>query len=343
MESRQTMFTLELLDKYAVGRLGSPTKRSSLICGLAGGLVLSAAGLTAYGWRGGLAGAAIGMTMGLPHSERIDTFDVSYNRRTRDQLREVWNPEDRIDRIADWVFTFQLVVSNSRFYLGALPITASAAATVGILLGSPDGLVSGLTYGVATAVAVLTAVILCSGCSHVIQDMQAVAPHERSGEVPSPIARAVARGGLLATPVVALATPILPGLLVALLITSTDGVKLAAVVAVGAAMLTLIRLGGFAVVEQAMVRLTLRKRDLAPLPLRPFLDYATQCLFLRQVGDSYLFVHLSLLEFFAEMWDFDDVPAERLDEITAIANPGQSAPKNLVSQECGGQQSEDNY
>jgi hypothetical protein len=46
-----------------------------------------------------------------------------------------------------------------------------------------------------------------------------------------------------------------------------------------------------------MVRLTLRKRDLAPLPLRPFLDYATQCLFLRQVGDGYLFVHLSLLEF----------------------------------------------
>jgi hypothetical protein len=43
------------------------------------------------------------------------------------------------------------------------------------------------------------------------------------------------------------------------------------------------------------------------------------------------------------MWDFDDVPAERLDELTAIANPGQSAPKNLVSQERGGQQSEDNY
>jgi hypothetical protein len=54
---------------------------------------------------------------------------------------------------------------------------------------------------------------------------------------------------------------------------------------------------------------------LAPLPLRPFLDYATQCLFLRQVGDGYLFAHLSLLEFFADMWRSGDVPAERLDAL----------------------------
>jgi hypothetical protein len=83
--SSQTVFTLELLDKFAMppGRLRSLklTMRSSLICGLAGGLVLGASSLTAYGWRGGLAGAAIGMAMGLPHSERIDTSDVSYNRR----------------------------------------------------------------------------------------------------------------------------------------------------------------------------------------------------------------------------------------------------------------------
>jgi hypothetical protein len=120
---------------------------------------------------------------------------------------------------------------------------------------------------------------------------------------------------LHATPVVAITTPILPGLLVAWPGTSADGYRFAAVVAVGAAMLALVWLGGFTVVEQAMVRLTLRKLDLAPLPLRPFLDYATQCLFLRQVGDGYLFVHLSLLEFFAEMLDFDDVPAKRLDEL----------------------------
>jgi hypothetical protein len=133
--------------------------------------------------------------------------------------------------------------------------------------------------------------------------------------VPSPIARAVICDGLFAALVVAIFTPILPGLLVAWLVSGADGVRFAAVVAVGAAMLAVVWLGGYAVVEQAMVRRALWKLDLAPLPLRPFLDYATQCLFLRQVGDGYLFVHLSLLEFFAEMWDIDGIPAELLDAL----------------------------
>lgn len=76
-----------------------------------------------------------------------------------------------------------------------------------------------------------------------------------------------------------------------------------------------------------MVRRELRRLDLAPLPIRPFLDYAAQCLFLRQIGDGYLFVHLSLLEFSADMWDFDDVRAERLDALTpAITHPSQPSP-----------------
>jgi hypothetical protein len=310
----QTVFTLELLDKYAVlfwtSRFVPPTRRSSLICGLVGGLVLGAAGMIAYGWRGGLVGAAVG----LLHVERIDTRNLSYHRRTRGQGREAWNPEVRIGRIRGWFFNFRLAAGDPA-YLDDLPVTAGVAATVGVLFGSSDGLVSGLTYGIATAVGVLTAVILCIGYGYTIRDMQSVAPREGSGEVPSLIARAVMRRGLLAAPLVALVTSLLPGLLVAWPGTSADGYRFAAVVAVGAGMLTLVWLGGFAVVEQAMVRFTLRKLDLAPLPLRPFLDYATQCLFLRQVGDGYLFVHLSLLEFFAGMWDLDDVSAERLDEL----------------------------
>lgn len=126
------------------------------------------------------------------------------------------------------------------------------------------------------------------------------------------------RGGVLAAPVVTLATPILAGLLVAWWSTIANGFRFAAVLAVGAAMLTLVWLGGYAMVEQAMVRRALRRLDLAPLPLAPFLDYATQRLFLRQVGDGYLFVHLSLLEFFAELWSLGDVPAERLDVLARL-------------------------
>jgi hypothetical protein len=76
--------TLELLDRYASpswrGRLHSPTVRASLICGLAGWLLLGAAGLTVYGWRGGLAGAVIGAAVGLPCDERIDTFNFRIHR-----------------------------------------------------------------------------------------------------------------------------------------------------------------------------------------------------------------------------------------------------------------------
>ncbi|MCA1600844.1 MAG: hypothetical protein LC776_04060, partial [Acidobacteria bacterium] len=201
--------------------------------------------------------------------------------------------------------------------LGAVTVAGIAAPTVGLLLGSSDGLVSALTYGygIATTVAMLTAIMLCWGWCFIVVETQAMVPRERSGEVPSPFARAVMRRGLPAALGVALLTPIVPGLLVAWPGASTDGIRFAAVVAVGAAMLALVWLGGFGVVEQAMVRRQLRKLDLAPLPLRPFLDYATQCLFLRQVGDSYLFVHVSLLEFFAGMWELDDVPRERLDEL----------------------------
>ncbi|MGH3813529.1 MAG: hypothetical protein ACRDUV_13940 [Pseudonocardiaceae bacterium] len=334
----QTVFTPELLDRFAVlwflpGRLSSPTMRSSLACGMVGALMLGTTGLAAYGWRGGLAGAVIGAAVGLLSFERIDTSTLSFNLLRRDQEltpmtftgiprppahpgvsdQTARNPKER--RIRDWVLDVLIGASELGDNPGALWVTVGAAVAAGVLLGGPGNLVMIVTYGAATAVAVLTAVSLCNGWGYLVRDLQAATARERSREVPGPIARAVIRGGLLAALVVALATPILPGLLVAWLVSSADGVRFAAVVAVGAAMLTLVWLGGFAVVEQVMVRLTLRKLDLAPLPLRPFLDYATQCLFLRQVGDGYLFVHLSLLEFFADMWRLDDVPAERLDEL----------------------------
>ena len=277
----------------------------------------------------------IGAAVGLPSVERIDTSDLRFNLRSRDQKptpmtfvslprppadagvsgQNARNPGER--RIRDWILDVSFGASVLGDSPGTLWATVGAAVTAGVLLGGPVGLVMIVTYGAATAVAVLTAVSLCVGWAYPIQDRQAVTTRERSHEVPSPIARAVVRGGLLAALVVALVTPVLSGLLVTWLASGADGARcrFAAVVSIGAAMLALVWLGGFAVVEQVMVRLTLRKLDLAPLPLRPFLDYATQCLFLRQVGDGYLFVHLSLLEFFADMWRLDDVPAERLDEL----------------------------
>lgn len=108
------------------------------------------------------------------------------------------------------------------------------------LLGWSEGLSTGSIYGVATAVAVLTAVILCLGYSDSILYEQPMAPHDGSSEIPSPIARKILRRGLLAGLVVTLVMPILPGLLVTWLVSTADGVRFGAVAAVGAAMLALV-------------------------------------------------------------------------------------------------------
>ncbi|MDQ4011050.1 MAG: hypothetical protein M3228_10250 [Actinomycetota bacterium] len=86
-------------------------------------------------------------------------------------------------------------------------------------------------------------------------------------------------------------------------------------------------LGGYALVEQVMVRRELTRRGVAPLPLRPFLDYAVGCSLLRQVGDSYLFVHLSLREYFAAMWLDHDVP----DALSTTCPPrAKSDPHGII-------------
>lgn len=320
---RQMVFTPELLDRFAIqrfllGRLSSPTATSSLACGMVGALILGAAGLVAYGWRGGLVGAVIGTAVGLPNSERIDTSELSF--RVRDQELRARNPEDRVNR-THWIFLDDLgdaLNFTVSVFANIFPVALFSIIFTGIFIeilsDLPDGLVAIVTYGAATVFAVFTAVSMCAECDFLIENLQATT-RERSREVPSPLARAVMRGGLLVALAVALVTPISLGLLIAWLVDPADGVRFAAVVAVGAAMLTLVWFGGFALIEQAMIRRALRKLDLAPLPLRPFLDYATQCLFLRQVGNGYLFAHLSLLQFFAEMWGLDDVQPERLDAL----------------------------
>jgi len=61
-------------------------------------------------------------------------------------------------------------------------------------------------------------------------------------------------------------------------------------------------MGGFALLEQFRIRLALHWADLMPIRPRAFLDRAAQCLLLRHSGDSYLFVHRSMQEFFASLY-----------------------------------------
>lgn len=61
-------------------------------------------------------------------------------------------------------------------------------------------------------------------------------------------------------------------------------------------------MGGFIpVIQHYCLRWILVRQRLLPRKLIPFLDYATELIFLRRVGGSYIFVHRLLMEYFAEM------------------------------------------
>jgi DNA polymerase III delta prime subunit len=59
--------------------------------------------------------------------------------------------------------------------------------------------------------------------------------------------------------------------------------------------------GGRAVVHHYTLRFVLSREGLLPWNLVPFLDYATERIFLRKVGGGYVFVHRMLMEYFADL------------------------------------------
>ena len=58
--------------------------------------------------------------------------------------------------------------------------------------------------------------------------------------------------------------------------------------------------GGAAVIQHYALRLALWRAGKLPRDYIGFLDYAAQRLLLRKVGGGYIFVHRTLLEYFAD-------------------------------------------
>ena len=59
--------------------------------------------------------------------------------------------------------------------------------------------------------------------------------------------------------------------------------------------------GGNSVIHHFVLRFTLSCKNLFPMNLVAFLDYATDRIFLRKVGGGYVFVHRMLMEYFASL------------------------------------------
>lgn len=178
----------------------------------------------------------------------------------------------------------------------------------GALFGWGRGLLSIGALGLGAAGAVFLAIVMCDGWS---LSMSYLTARDTGRELPSPVARGIVRGELVAAVVVAAVVVAAVAVIAAALFVGwrlgiSAGAAHGGFVGLGTGLLALVRLGGYAVVEQVVVGLILHRRGLLPLPGRPFLRYATQCLFLRclfrwRVGDAYLFAHLSLRECLAGM------------------------------------------
>jgi hypothetical protein len=137
--------------------------------------------------------------------------------------------------------------------------------------------------------------------------MEGVRPRDFARDFPSPRLEVVLRASAEVILVGALISGTLGGLIVGGISTTANGLHFGIVIAACAAIYMSKNLIGFAVVEQARIRLVLRWTNLLPMPSRKFLAHAAQCLFLQETGDGYMFRHIFIQEFFSEL-----CPPERL-------------------------------
>ncbi|SCG78502.1 NACHT domain-containing protein [Micromonospora echinaurantiaca] len=180
--------------------------------------------------------------------------------------------------------------------IGALSVA------VGALSALPDAAdltwTAGIGYGTGFFLAALAA-FAAQDSAHVLLFLRPPPLAADRREVPSPllrrrlafVSRRLAPLGLTAGALAAAAAAPLTGV--------GDAARFGALLGAGAMLVVLALVALTPVAEQWLVRRSLARRQVLPYPLLPFLNFAVQCLFLRQVGDGYIFVHRELLDHFA--------------------------------------------
>ncbi|MFC4535334.1 NACHT domain-containing protein [Sphaerisporangium dianthi] len=313
----QVLFTPDRVD-HLWGAGGDIRFMKAQILGFAGSLALVIPAFVVSGWPGALAAAFLGALFGR---ERRDTFaplplDLLSLSVEQDMARR---PDGRGGSVRSaWRYAFMELRHDFGWYIGIerhLPVSFygrggrrwrphlvafGLGAAVGPLFGLGQGGVAMAGYAAATAV--VTAVA-AAAVRQFAGPVRRAEPQARWSEVPSPMVWSVLAAGSRA----ALALGAACGAFAGLVVTTTAGVDhglaFAGLVVFAVTLYGVGLLGGWAALQQARVRRVLRREGLFPLPSRPFLDHAVQCLFLRSVGEGYIFVHRSLMEFFASLTD----------------------------------------
>jgi|GEM_PF-3585272 len=304
-QTKQTVFSFDLLDDRFL-----PTKTlmfadyETRVWPAFNALAIGAIVGALYGWRGVIVGVIGGCIAGLGPIERIQTGDIS-DQRTDPRLstrayynwKLTWRAADIRDAIS---FEFRSEYKKENINIGSLLLVISVLA--GVLLGSLHSVRSVVLHVTATFLIGVIAVLTVK----VFWYTSEPAPHNLRIEFPSSGLRAVLRNGVFVT----LGVAAISGVLAAGLVDLRFGLASAASVA----LYLLGCFGGYALIQQAQVRFLLRKSDFLPFPSGRFFDYGVQCLFLRRVGDGYIFVHRSLQEFFSNLWipDTDKLDLDRM-------------------------------
>ncbi|MFI6261385.1 NACHT domain-containing protein [Micromonospora sp. NPDC051006] len=331
-ERRQTIFLLDSVSEASVPpefdrrEDGRPRFRFSsdhlarLVTCAGLTVALAAAGYALLGPRGALVGALGGLlTAAASTTYRYDDlFTIAYTVRSEDQpeyrtrwlrrslegLRELTDPDTGVD----WVALVSLAVSG---------------LTVGLAFGLPGGALSGLLHGLSYLVAALAAVGVSAALMfHLLGGR----PPGTRQELPTGLLlhrlALAGRAALVVGPLTGCAA----ALAVATRATPADATRYGLLVGLTCAAMPLLLVAAAPITEQWLVRRRLARLDLLPRPLMPFLDYAVQCLFLRDVGGGFIFVHRELLEYFADQlperaeWGHLGEP-ESLTEPESLAEP----------------------
>ncbi|MEU5529762.1 NACHT domain-containing protein [Micromonospora chersina] len=225
-----------------------------------------------------------------------DLFSLTWTLRREN---EEWQPKSWF---ADWLmdlFELERTVLAQGIVVGTV---------VGGLTGwsAPVGAAwaTGLGYGAAFFLTTVVSLVALDS-AQLILFFRPPPPRAGRREVPSPLLRerlTFILRGLLPLALVIAGLGCAP---VALARGAAEALPFAALLGGGTALLLLTVVALSPMAEQAFVRRRLAREDLVPYPLLPFLDHAVQCLFLRQVGDGYIFVHRELLDHFAERAEAD--------------------------------------
>lgn len=272
-------------------------------------VLLSAGWWWAGPWGAGLAAITL-LTLMLPYAERNDGWTLEPPEdHDRAGYRSAFRPRPVVDLVEGL-----LEATGDRFWMGPALGLASLA---GVITGAVYPVWTGVWYGTGAFLAMWIAVGV------IMNDQTEYAvPRNTRTECPSPQVHAArlasARYALVAA---------LTAFAVVLLVTTwstglVTSVPFATLAAVSVACFVHFNLAGYAIAEQRTTRRRLRRAGLLDYPARPLLDHAADCLLLQRLGDDYLFPHLLLRDYFAELWSVNGIGdvtmlyRERLNAIT---------------------------